>query len=164
MFIKPLEKIVDFVRFEKEILDIITQVGFRQNQIICQTTDVDSTDWYTGIGRIDLLEHTNEELYSQINPMLKGTMLAEIIEKYQGFRTRIMCMNSRSCYSIHSDPTPRLHIPLITNKGAWMVWPDSSVTIHLPRGYVYWTDTTQPHTFFNAGIEDRIHIIMGVKI
>ena len=164
MYIKPLEKIVDFVKFEQEVLDIIAKIGFKQNQIICQTLDADSTDWHTGIGRIDSLEHTNEESYSHINPMLRGTVLADIIEKYQGFRTRIMLMNPRACYSIHIDPTPRLHVPLQTNKGAWMAWPHSSATIHLPRGYVYWTDTTQPHTFFNAGIEDRIHIIMGVKV
>lgn len=96
MYIKPLETLANFVRFEKEIFNIIEQIGFKQNQIICQTLDADSTDWHTGIGRIDSLEHTNEESYAHINPMLHGTVLADIIEKYQGFRTRIMLMNPRA--------------------------------------------------------------------
>jgi hypothetical protein len=163
MYIKPLEKIADFVQFERELYNIIKIAGFQKNQIICQTIVAGSTDWHTGIGRIDELEDIDEELYANINPALEGTILADIIKKYQGFRTRIMLMSPRSCYSIHSDPTPRLHIPFQTNKSAWMAWPHNSTTIHLPLGYVYWTDTRKPHTFFNAGIADRIHIIMGVK-
>lgn len=72
-------------------------------------------------------------------------------------------MPPRKCYSVHQDPTPRLHIPIITNEHCWMVWPKDQFCVHLNEGYVYWTNTQKYHSFLNGGTEDRIHIVMCVR-
>jgi hypothetical protein len=163
MLFKITEQIDNFKQLQKEILDLIDNVGFKNNQIICQGLVTDSADWHTGVGRIDELEDQREQEYSVLNPALNGTYLASIIEKYQGFRTRIMCMPSRQCYSIHYDPTSRIHIPIVTNLQAWMVWPFHNECHRMPTGNIYWADTTKPHTFMNGHSENRIHIVMGIQ-
>jgi hypothetical protein len=163
MLIKEIEKIDNFKQLQEEVLDLIKQVEFKGNQIICQGLPTDPADWHTGIGRIEELEDKREQEYSVLNPTLVGSCLARIIEKYQGFRTRIMSMTPRQCYSVHYDPTPRIHIPIITNPEAWMVWPFHNECHRMPTGSIYWTDTTKPHTFINGYTECRIHIVMGIQ-
>ncbi len=163
MLLKTLEKIEKFSILEAEIIEIINKHGNEHNQIICQTLEEGSTDWLTGIGRIEELSEKEESLYTHINPGLQGTLLEEYILKYNAFRTRILTIQPRHCYSVHPDPTPRIHIPIKTDMQSWMVWPYHNVVKNLERKFVYWTDTRQPHTFFNGGTEPRIHIVMCVK-
>lgn len=81
-----------------------------------------------------------------------------IISKLKMYRTRVMRMNPRSCYSYHKDPSPRIHIPLITNDKCFFVVEDE--IIRLPAdGNHYTIDTTKMHTFVNASFEDRLHIV-----
>ena len=162
MLVQQLYQIKNFPKILTEINDIIQTAGFVNNQIICQTLEEGQEDWHTGIGRIEELEIQSEKKYCNINPKLKGSELEEIILRHNAYRTRIMSMPARQCYSIHADPSKRIHIPLITNSQAWMIWPTLSECHHMPRGTVYLTDTTKPHTFINAHTENRIHIIMCV--
>jgi hypothetical protein len=163
MTIIPLENIKNFNILVNEVNDIIKKVQIEHNQIICQTIDPDSDDWQTGIGRIAELDYEEENLYTHINRELNGTVLADLIKKYNGFRTRIMIMPSRHCYSIHADPTPRIHIPIVTSDQAWMIWPYLSECKRMNPGVVYWVDTRKQHTFVNGGETARIHIVMGVE-
>jgi hypothetical protein len=163
MLVNILEKIENFDQLKTEVLELIDKVGFEKNQIICQGLASDPLDWHTGIGRIEELEDRREREYSVLNPALNGTYLASIIEKYQGFRTRIMCMPSRQCYSIHYDPTSRIHIPIVTNSQAWMIWPFHNECHRMPAGNIYQANTTKPHTFINGHTENRIHIVIGTQ-
>ena len=158
-----LEKITDFNLLVEEVQDLIKRVGLSENQIICQGREQDGEDWHLGTGSLLELEHKEEDTYKYIFPSLKGTVLEKYIKKYNGYRTRIMNVSPRNCYSIHRDPTPRIHIPIVTNKDAWMVWPHYNECHHMGLGYTYWADTTKFHSFMNAGVEDRIHIIMCVN-
>jgi hypothetical protein len=164
MLIKPFYKLEKetFNILYKEVLDIIELVGPNKSQIICQGLEPDASDWDTGVGRIEELEISEEKKYCHIHPYLKDSILESIIKKHNAYRARIMIMNSRKCYSVHADPTPRIHVPIITNSQAWMVWPNHSKCSQLIPGYVYWTDTTKKHTFLNGGIESRIHIVMCI--
>lgn len=163
MLIYPLENINDFDVLKHEVLTLIEKVGLNSNQIICQQLTPNSTDWTIGVGRIAELEHQDEHLYKFINENLKGSKLEELILKYDAFRTRVMIMPPKQCYSVHSDPTPRIHVPIITNSQSWMVWPYLKSCEQMRCGKVYWTDTTKHHSFFNGGDTDRIHIVMGIK-
>ena len=161
--IKPLGICESFDKLRSEILSLITCLGTDKTQIICQTIEKNSKDWITGIGSIYDLEHKDEHLYVNRNCNLKNTLIESLINKSHGFRTRIMIMPPKTCYSIHADPTPRIHIPIITNTQSWMIWPMQSACYHLQERLIYWTDTTKNHTFLNGGIENRIHLVMCVK-
>lgn len=161
--ISKVEIIPDYKELLTEVQTLIEKVGFKNDQIICQGRTTDAEDWHLGIGSIVDLEHKDEDSYCNIFPSLAGSLIEKYIKKYGGFRTRIMNVTPRHCYSVHRDPTPRIHIPLITNKECWMVWPFNKETQRMPMGYSYWTDTTKWHTFMNCGKEPRIHIVMCVN-
>ena len=74
------------------------------------------------------------------------------------YRSRLMKMSSKTCYSYHRDPTKRIHIPLITNDKCFFVI-DDEVSYYPADGSHYLVDTTKKHTFVNASREDRIHIV-----
>lgn len=167
MLFKNLYKIENFNLLKQEILNIlkingVDQDGIPRSQLICQGLTPNSNNWDTGIGRIEELDISEEKKYCHLNTDLKGSILESIINRHNAYRTRIMIMHHKSCYSVHSDPSPRLHIPILTNRGNWMVWPNYSKCVHLNTGYVYWTDTTKDHTAFNGTLEQRIHVVMCV--
>lgn len=163
MLVKTLYSIENFADLKTEILNLIDDVGFQNNQIICQTLTENEEDFVTGTGRIDELEHKDEELYKFIQKRLKGTLLEQIILKHNAFRTRILRLPPRACYSVHADPTPRIHIPIVINKQSWMIWPYHNKCRTFMIGRAYWTDTTKPHTYINGhGKLDRIHLVMCV--
>lgn len=162
MIFRSLRPIIDFETLHKEVFDIINRVGFRDNQIILQSID-GVEEWHLGTGVIEHLEEKEEKKYSIINSSIRDTEISKIIEKYQGFRARIMKMYPRNCYSVHKDPTPRIHIPIKTNDQCWMVWPYDNFCATMPAGKEYFTDTTKMHTFLNASLETRIHLMMCVS-
>lgn len=163
MLIHRIEPILDLKELTAQVQELVAKVGFKSNQIICQGRTTDVEDWHLGVGRIYELEHKNEDEYTNIFPSLAGTVLEKYIKRYNGFRTRIMTVPPRHCYSVHRDPSPRIHIPLITNKECWMVWPYDKENVKMPAQFSYWADTTKHHTFLNGGEEDRIHIVMCIN-
>lgn len=158
---KQLDIIDNFEQLKTEVLNIVKNIS--ADQIMCQGLQTSPSDWLTGAGRINELEHNQERDYCVINPALNGTILEEYIKKYNGFRTRIMVMPGRHCYSIHPDPTPRIHIPIVTSKQAWMIWPYNNQCYQLQTGHAYWTDTRKYHTFINGADVTRIHLVMCVN-
>jgi len=81
-----------------------------------------------------------------------------IIKELKMYRTRVMNLKSKTCYSYHKDLSKRIHIPIQTNKDCFLIT-DKKVE-HLPAdGNYYVIDTTQYHTALNASREDRIHIV-----
>ena len=82
----------------------------------------------------------------------------KIIKDLGMFRTRVMKMRSRRCYTYHQDKTPRVHIPLITHENCFFIYEDRVVRCPAD-GSSYYVDTRKRHTFINSWIEDRIHIV-----
>jgi hypothetical protein len=159
----PLYNHPEFVVLKNEVQNLLAELAYENNQIICQSCIENDNNWYTGIGSIEELEIKEERSYKFINESLKDTQIEKLIKKHNGFRTRIMVMPPRQCYSIHADPTPRIHIPIITNDQCWMVWPTKSSCFQLKEGNVYWTNTKIPHTFINGSKdESRVHIVMCI--
>ena len=161
--LKPIKIVDNFKEIQREILDLVDKIGFEKNQIICQGLEENCADWYTGVGRIDELEEKDEKNYIHLNVNLKNTALVNFITDNRGYRTRIMSMPSRQCYSIHKDPGPRVHLPISTNSQCWMIWPTLSKCYRMPEGILFWTDTTKEHTFINGDIKDRIHLVMCIE-
>jgi hypothetical protein len=81
-----------------------------------------------------------------------------ILSELGMYRTRLMNMKPKTCYSYHWDPTKRMHIPLITNENNFFVI-DDEVSRYPADGSYYLIDTTKKHTFVNASFENRLHIV-----
>ena len=125
-----------------------------------QYADEEENLWATGTGKLAGLVNP-EHQYKNLNPLLRGTIFQDIIEKYKLVRTRFMWVNGMSCYSLHRDLSPRIHVPIITNPECYFVLKRGSEGLieHLPAGKVYWTDTRIHHTFMNCSLEPRLHLI-----
>jgi hypothetical protein len=80
------------------------------------------------------------------------------------YRSRIMMMKPRTCYSIHSDMNPRLHIAIKTHDHARFIFTEEpSKIIHIPSdGYMYYVNTRLQHTAINASLIERWHIVMSL--
>ena len=110
--------------------------------------------WFSAVG----VSKGQELTYTEINPFFKDTIFEELINKYNVKRARLLWVNPMSCYSIHRDTTPRLHIPLITNPQCFFVFKQGLIE-HLSVGRVYKLKTTELHTFMNCSEEGRLHFI-----
>jgi aspartyl/asparaginyl beta-hydroxylase (cupin superfamily) len=68
-----------------------------------------------------------------------------------------MMMNWKSCLTYHHDETPRIHLPLVTNDGCFMIIDDKTEKLHESTAYL--VDTTKRHTALNAGQHLRFHMV-----
>lgn len=110
--------------------------------------------WTSSVGR-----SKGEELsYGILNDFFKNTIFETIIRNYNLKRTRLMWLEPYSCYSMHNDETPRIHIPLITNQGCYFLFKIGLIK-HLEIGNVYWVDTRKLHTFVNTSEYARLHLV-----
>lgn len=113
----------------------------------------------SGLGR-----STGHDLqFNQLNSFSQNSVFENIISKFNLKRTRLMIVEPWSCYSMHRDISPRIHIPLITNPECYFVFKEGGIVQHLPVGQVYWVDTTQYHTFINCSAEQRVHLMGSVE-
>lgn len=107
-----------------------------------------------------------ENQYSMLNEFFIGTYVETVhntlYEMFGVTRGRFMTLNKKKrAYSYHSDLTPRLHIPVTTNRDCKFIVDD--VVYHLPDvGQLYMVDTTRPHSALNLGYEERLHIVYGI--
>jgi hypothetical protein len=107
-----------------------------------------------------------ENQYNLLNEFFIGTYIETVhntlFEMFGGTRGRFMVLNKhKRAYSYHSDLTPRLHIPVTTNRDCKFIVDD--VVYYLPDvGQLYMVDTTRPHSALNLGYEERLHIVYGI--
>lgn len=165
--LQVIDEVPDFEDFKKEVLKCIKAHSVKgqepPSQLMLQTLDPNLEDWHTGVGRVEELDIKMENDYTHIQPSLKGSLIEKYLTKYNAYRARIMLMSPRSVYTVHADFTERIHIPITTNMNSWMVWPFNQKCYQLKTGFVYKTDTTKRHTFFNGDMtQTRIHIVMCI--
>lgn len=96
-----------------------------------------------------------------LNPFFKDTLFEELIREHNLKRTRLLWLKPQSCYTMHQDPTPRVHIPLITNSACLFLFEDCVPTYMAP-GCVYLADTTKMHAAVNCSNEWRLHLVGAV--
>ena len=125
------------------------------DQICLQGVD-DNPDPFFGCGTLSNIKPYKETDFTELNFNLP--YINSIIEELNMYRTRVLVLKPKVCYSIHSDPVKRIHIPVITNENCWLIV--NKEIIHLPAdGRHYEIDTTQKHTALNGSWEDRINIV-----
>ena len=99
-------------------------------------------------------------LCSQFKDTLFEEIYNELNKKYVLGRVRIMKSKPKTCLSWHTDTSPRIHYPIKTQEGCFMVI-DKEIQ-HLTKNTWWWTNTVVPHTAFNGSKEDRIHLVVVV--
>jgi len=103
----------------------------------------------------------DEKDFTEVCDYLKGTYTEEVInilkEKYGAVRGRYMMMNWKTCLTYHHDETPRIHLPLVTNDGCFMIIDDKTERLYESTSYL--VDTTKRHTALNAGKHLRFHMV-----
>lgn len=120
-------------------------------------------DPFFGIGRTEDFEWDEDEF---VEPLFDMPYINKIMNELKMFRTRLMKMKPRTCYSWHRDKTQRIHIPIITHQNCQFVlaekdWDLNSISESkfLNVGKAHYIDTTRLHTAFNGSSITRIHIV-----
>ncbi len=94
----------------------------------------------------------------------RGTQFEKVYEaldqKYILGRVRIMKLQPKSCLSWHVDEHPRVHFPIITQEGCFMIIEDKLK--HLEENKWYYTHTTAKHTAVNSSNNARYHLVATI--
>lgn len=175
----------DISKIKNECDEIINKVGLHEhhNQISLKHTGNDKfgNNWYQGCGSLKYVFGEGGGLDSDGNPIEHEVKLTQsdftvlnseldylahvhnvLSEDYDIGRFRIMAMKHKKVMSMHTDTSKRIHIPIITNENCLMVI--DRVIYHMDAdGSVYLTDTTKPHTAFNANHKFlRLHLLFDL--
>lgn len=128
-----------------------------EDQICLQGTK-DNLDPFWGVGKwIEKHKMGIKELDFNI-PIFNIPYINSILKDLKMFRTRVMILKSKTCYSYHKDLSKRIHIPIQTNENCFIIL-DRKVKHYPANGNYYVVDTTKYHTAINASWENRIHIV-----
>jgi hypothetical protein len=143
--------------------DIVNQPD---GQIAIQSNELNVNNHRAGIGKSSAKTPEWEQSFCHLQPKYKDTAIAEYLDwlNVSTYRTRIMLSRPKTCYSIHNDYSPRLHLPLVTNDQCYFLFTNPEKMIHMPAdGKTYWVDTREYHTFLNGSTSNRLHLVMIVK-
>lgn len=113
------------------------------------------TDPFLGVGRTTGFSYEEKDF---CEPTFDLPYINYIIQELKLFRTRVMKMKPRTCYTYHQDKTPRIHVPIVTDEKCFFVYEDRVVRCPA-NGNSYYVDTRKRHTFVNCWTQDRIHIV-----
>ena len=103
---------------------------------------------------------TKKIYYKEIDfvvPIFDMPYTNDVLDELKMYRTRIIKLQPNNCYTIHRDPTKRIHIPIVTNDKCLMIV--NNEVMYLPAGSHYVINTTHSHTAINGSNFDRIHIV-----
>jgi len=122
-------------------------------------------DSVNGIDNISNLfiktEQLNESDFTVMCSQFKGTTFETVFnmlnERYILGRIRLMNLKPKTCLSWHVDDTPRLHYPIVSQEGCFLVIEDEVMTLPLNKWHI--ADTTKRHTAFNGSKGSRVHLV-----
>ena len=63
---------------------------------------------------------------------------------------------------MRADWVTRIHVPILTNEGAWMLWEEEGRKVHFEAGKAYTFDATRRHAFGNDGPTERVHLMFDL--
>jgi hypothetical protein len=122
-------------------------------------------DSVNGIDNISNLCEKSEQLsdydFTVMCNQFKGTIFEAVYDMlnkiYVLGRVRLMNLKPKTCLTWHVDDTPRLHYPIITQEGCFLVIEDESVQLPLNKWHM--ANTTKKHTAFNGSKSSRVHLV-----
>lgn len=178
---KNFENVNDLPIYENlldSIDDTVMSALDSGGQICINTVPGHENDFMLGAGRLmkDMNSTNNhynmydkgrlhERDFTVICDQFKNTVFEEIFEmlsnKYLLGRLKIFKSQPMTCLSWHTDFIPRIHYPIKTQEGCFMVIEDEIK--HLEQDKWYMTNTEKYHTAFNASREARIHLVGVIR-
>jgi hypothetical protein len=106
-----------------------------------------------------------ESDFTTLCDVFTGTVFEDLYnmlsDNYTLGRVRIINISPKHVMSWHIDDTSRLHYPIKTQEGCFMVIKDE--VLHLGQDQWYWANTILPHTAFNASKENRYHLVATLQ-
>lgn len=118
-----------------------------------------TTNWDAGTGSKVGIE---ESVWDKLHLDLIGTWWEEFFASlpFKLYRARLLTLQARSCYSIHVDRTPRIHIAIDTHPHARFIFTRPPTLKCIPDdGSVWWVDTREEHSAMNGSLKPRIHFV-----
>jgi len=174
---KLIDTDIDHSLLESEIHQLIDQHQLHDQNQISLTSITGNNDWLCSIGKLAKLPYP-ERYYGTLNSALSGTYIEQCISRYSiYYRWRLLKLTPGSTYSIHKDIRAngdlniRLHIPVVTNPRAYLMffdslpeWSENSASFyHLEAGNTYEVNTSGMHTAVNFSTSHTRYHIVGVK-
>lgn len=102
--------------------------------------------------------------FTELCSQFKGTEFEELYiilkQRFEIGRVRLIRSKPKTCLSWHVDRTARLHFPINTQEGCFMIIQDEIK--HLPRNTWWHTNTLTHHTALNGSWEDRVHLVVNL--
>lgn len=160
MFTINSEAIYDLSKIHSEVAMLVEEHGWHQDtQISLQSPD---GNFHTGNGKIEWNPGYVETDFDVINTP-DDWEITRFLQEENLYRSRIMKLRPKECYSWHMDRSPRVHLAVNTHPSCKMIVDDR--VIHIPQdGRPYWVDTRLYHTAFNGKLGfERIHIVGCIK-
>ena len=152
-----LEKICyNIEKVRTELTELVEQHGWgKSHQLSLQSPD---GNFQTGVGKIEYHPGMKETDFIHLN-IPEDWEIARFINDNNLYRTRIMKLHPKKCYSYHWDRTPRIHLAIDTHEHCF-ISVDGQLK-HIPSdGHAYWVDTRKYHTAMNCTLDfERTHIV-----
>jgi hypothetical protein len=162
-FINKIGKYNKFDELHEFIINLVNDnlnIVNEYNQLAIQYA-TDST-WTNCMGHD---KGTREIDFCKTLPNLLNTPIDDFLNNvpYKLYRSRIFVAPPKGqCYSVHKDPTKKLHLPISTNPKSYFLSYEPDEIRHknmAADGTMYIIDTRRTHTFFNDGKTLRIHLV-----
>ena len=125
---------------------------------ICLQSTKDNLDPFWGVGKWNEKYELGYKETDFNTFIFDLPYINSILLDLKMYRTRVMNLKSKTCYTYHRDITKRIHIPIETNKDCFMIV-NKEVKHYPADGNYYIVDTTQYHTALNASNQDRVHLV-----
>lgn len=122
----------------------------------------DPWNFIDGMEKLSIYKNVIEEDFCKINDRFIELELSHIIKKFNLYRSRIMVLEGKTNYTIHSDTHNRLHIPIFSNDEAFFYFPKYEKSFVLEEGKGYIVNTTEIHTFVNTSLKARVHFVGSI--
>jgi len=158
----------------------------QSNQICLNTMESDNSNYLLGTGSliydwdnaVSIIDDNGNETikvekyetpyketdFTILCSQFVGTLFEEVYNslynRYNIGRVRLMRSKPKTCLSWHTDSSVRIHYPIKTQEGCFMIINDE--VKHLSLNEWWFTNTLLYHTAMNASTEDRIHLVAAI--
>lgn len=169
--VKKLSLKVDVEALRQEVTEILSRFPFTedQGQLNLLTRNAENQDPYESAQSLyddNLLPICREHDFRHfLKPWQDGHIcrLYSALKESTGTelgRLRLMRLRPKTCYSFHVDDNCRYHLALQTRRTCFLAFREG--LFHVPSdGHLYWVNTLQAHSAFNASNVDRIHLVFS---
>ena len=176
--IQRLDYQFDINKLKEALNFVLSQADINRMQQLGLThiTGLYNDKWYQSCGSL-VNTYVNGLLVKKTFPMTESDF-PEIIEEVKSTyfyhvyttlstefkigRMRIMKLRQWMCLTWHHDTSKRIHIPIISNSGNRIAIDDRCYHLSA-NGDVYLVNTTNNHSAFNGGAQDRYTLLITLR-